>query len=84
MKKEITGRITVKDYVKAVKKADRAIGLENSSGFRAVTKVHKSKKAYNRKEGKKSDFDTLLFYVQSLFAHQPIPLLLNKKKYLLA
>jgi hypothetical protein len=61
MKGKITGRITVKDYIKAVKKADRAIGLENSSGFKAVTKVHKSKKAYNRKEGKKSDFEPSFF-----------------------
>lgn len=67
MKKKRTGRITVEDYVKAVKKADRAIQLENSSGFKSVTKVHKSKKTYSRKEGKKTDFNTLLFFVQNIF-----------------
>lgn len=39
--------------MKAVKKADREIELLNSIGFKAVTRIHKSKKVYNRKENKK-------------------------------
>lgn len=54
-------RITTEDYIKAVKRADREISLENSSGFKAVTRIHQSKKVYKRKEGKKIDFDTLFF-----------------------
>jgi hypothetical protein len=56
MKKRMKSKITVQDYIKAVKKADREISLHNSSGFRSVTKIHKSKKTYSRKEGKKIDF----------------------------
>jgi hypothetical protein len=66
-KKKQTNRITTEDYIKAVKKADRDLWLQNSSGFRAVTKVHQSKKAYKRKEGKKIDFDTLFFYAKLSF-----------------
>jgi hypothetical protein len=54
-------KITVKEYIKAVKKADRAIALENSSGFKSTTRIHKSKKTYNRKEGKKIDFEPSFF-----------------------
>lgn len=61
MKKKTIGRVTQVDYVKAVKRANREMELQNSTGFKATTKIHKSKKTYNRKEGKKIDFDTLLF-----------------------
>ncbi len=54
-------KITTAEYIKAVKQADRAIALENATGFRATTRIHKSKKHYNRKESKKIDFDTLFF-----------------------
>lgn len=68
MKKKIIGRITKEDYVKAVKKANRAIELEQGGGgFQSVTKVHKSKKTYKRKEGKKIDFDTLFLFLFSSF-----------------
>ncbi len=60
-KKQKSANFTIRDYIKAVKRIDREITLEHSSGFKAVTKVHKSKKAYNRKESKKIDFDTLFF-----------------------
>lgn len=40
-------------YIKAVKRADRLIELENKTGFQAKTKVHKSKKVYDRKKLKK-------------------------------
>lgn len=56
-------KITAKEYIKAVKKADRAIALENSSGFKATTRIHKSKKTYNRKEGKKIDFESSFLFL---------------------
>ncbi len=56
-KKKTSGRITMDDFIKAVKKADREIQLHQSVGFKSHTQVHKSKKIYDRKEGKKIDFD---------------------------
>lgn len=61
--KRISKKITVKDFIKAVKKADRAIELENSNGFKSITKAHKSKKTYNRKEGKKIDFEPSFYFI---------------------
>ena len=48
-----TNKVTfgVEDYIKAVKIADREMGLGN--GFVATHKVFKNKKAYNRKDNKK-------------------------------
>ncbi len=46
-------KITVADYLKAVKKADRDIQLSEQIGFQSTTKVHKNKKLYNRKDNKK-------------------------------
>jgi hypothetical protein len=43
-------KITVADYIKAVKKADREIQLSQSAGFVSKTKIHQSKKAYDRKK----------------------------------
>lgn len=43
--------IGVNDYIKAVKIADREMGLGN--GFTATHKVFKNKKAYDRKRDKK-------------------------------
>lgn len=60
-KKKENRRFTMADYVKAVKRADREAELQHSYGFKAVTKVHTSKKDYSRREGKKIDFDTLSF-----------------------
>ncbi|MFZ4455751.1 MAG: hypothetical protein ACOYOT_05975 [Bacteroidales bacterium] len=60
-KKQVTKRFTTADYVKAVKRADREAELQHTSGFKAVTKVHTSKKDYSRREGKKIDFYTLSF-----------------------
>lgn len=48
-KKKTTGKITVDDYIKAVKKADRENELAHSAGWKRVTSIHKNKKAYNRK-----------------------------------
>ena len=41
-------KITSADYIKAVKKADREIQLSQSAGFVSKTKIHKSKKIYDR------------------------------------
>lgn len=49
----MTLRITNKDYIKAVKKADREIGLEN--GFKSTHKIFRSKKLYNRKKKHKNN-----------------------------
>ncbi|MDD2799258.1 MAG: hypothetical protein PHV20_11760 [Bacteroidales bacterium] len=64
-KKNLQSKITRMDYMKAIKRADREVELENSGGFKAVTKVHTSKKHYKRREGKKIDFDTLSFCFQA-------------------
>jgi len=37
------------DYIKANRKGSRQAELENSTGFKSVTKVHKSLKKYSRK-----------------------------------
>ena len=46
--------IGIEDYIKAVKIADREMGLGN--GFTATHKVFKNKKAYDRKRDKKVIF----------------------------
>jgi hypothetical protein len=45
--------ITVKDYLKAIRKADREIDLERQPGWKSVHKIFKNKKAYDRKSVKK-------------------------------
>lgn len=40
--------IGIKDYIKAVKIANREIDQENSTGFKSNANVHKNKKAYKR------------------------------------
>lgn len=52
-KNQERGRITIQDYIKVVKKADRESQLETNIGFTTITKVHKSKKLYTRKNNKK-------------------------------
>jgi len=56
-KKKKTGKITIADYIKAVKKADREIQLSNQSGWVSTNKIHKSKKVYDRKNNKKDYSD---------------------------
>lgn len=51
------GKITIEDYVKAVKKADREAQLENNVGWASVTRVHKSKKIYSRKNNRKDYYN---------------------------
>jgi len=38
------------DYIKAVRKGNREAVLQDEKGWKAVTKVFKSKKGYNRKK----------------------------------
>lgn len=53
-RKKKSGKITIEDYIKAVKKADREDELSQSAGWKRVTSIHKNKKAYDRKRDKKS------------------------------
>jgi hypothetical protein len=54
-KKRPDMKITVKDFINAVKKADREIEQTFRPGWSASNKIHKSKKAYNRKENKRME-----------------------------
>ena len=54
-RKKIPGKFTIEDYIKAVKKVDREIQLENQSGWQSSTAIHKSKKVYDRKRDRKVD-----------------------------
>lgn len=36
--------------IKAIKKADRELQFEQTVGFKCITRIHKSKKSYNRKK----------------------------------
>lgn len=42
-------RITLRDYIKAVKKADREIEISTFNKRISYQRIHKSKKAYTRK-----------------------------------
>ena len=44
------------DAMLAIKKADREFELEDNPGFKSKTKIHKSKKTYDRKRSKDDDF----------------------------
>jgi len=48
-KKPLNAQITVEDYVKAVKIADREMEQSFRPGWAAKVKVHTNKKTYNRK-----------------------------------
>lgn len=52
-KKKTIRKVSVEDYIKAVKKADREIQLETSPGWTASNRIHKSSKLYDRKRDKK-------------------------------
>ncbi len=54
-KSQEKGKITINEYIKAIKKADRETQLEKTVGFTAITKVHKSKKLYSRKNNKSTE-----------------------------
>lgn len=51
-KRKISTKITIADYIKAVKKADRDIEASQSNGWSRTTSIHKSKKVYDRKKVK--------------------------------
>jgi hypothetical protein len=51
-KKALAPRVTVEEYMKAVKKADRETEYSFNPGWTAKTKIHPSKKVYNRKAHK--------------------------------
>lgn len=53
-KKKTNDKITIEDYIKAVKKADREIQLETNVGWFAANRIHTNKKIYNRKSGNKN------------------------------
>ena len=53
-KKKATAKITVVDYIKTIKKADRENELSHSAGWKRVTSIHKNKKVYDRKIQKRS------------------------------
>ena len=53
-KKKAKGKITIEDYIKAVKKADRDNELSQLAGWRRTTEIHKNKKVYDRKRDKKA------------------------------
>lgn len=53
-KKTNKSKITQDDYVKAMKKVNREIELEKNGGrWISVTRPHKNKKTYDRKQNKK-------------------------------
>lgn len=50
MKKKNKKKITLTDYIKAIKSADREIEKEIfGNGFKSKNRIHKSVKAYTRK-----------------------------------
>ena len=51
-KRKVSTKITIADYIKAVKKADRDIEIGQSDGWLRMTSIHKSKKVYDRKKVK--------------------------------
>lgn len=51
-KKILSMKLTVGDYIKAVKIADRELQQSNHPGWVSTSKIHPSKKVYNRKASK--------------------------------
>jgi hypothetical protein len=51
--KKTPSKITLDDFMKAVKKADRETEQSFRPGWASRTKVHKNKKAYDRKQQKR-------------------------------
>jgi hypothetical protein len=52
-KKKISMKLTVEDYIKAVKIADREIQQSQNPGWISTNKIHPSKKVYSRRKNKK-------------------------------
>lgn len=53
-KTKVKSKITIKDYIKAVKKISREEELAQSAGWKRTTNIHKSKKVYDRKQEKRN------------------------------
>jgi len=53
-KKKTNRKISIEDYIKAVKKADREEELSKSPGWQRTTNIHRNKKAYDRQRDKKN------------------------------
>ena len=53
-KKHIAMKITKRDFIKANRRGSREAELETQTGFSSKHKVHKSKKAYSRKNKHKN------------------------------
>jgi len=51
-KKILFRKVTVEEYMKAIKNADREIQQSHSPGWIATHKIHPSKKTYNRRGNK--------------------------------
>jgi hypothetical protein len=51
--KRIQPKLTIEDYVKAVKIADREMEQSFRPGWTAKVKIHASKKTYNRKANRR-------------------------------
>jgi len=49
IKKKYKNRSHIENYIVANRNGSRNAELENSTGFKSVHKIHKSKKTYNRK-----------------------------------
>lgn len=49
---KVPSKISIKDFIKAVKKADREKELSRSAGWKRITSIHKNKKVYDRKRDK--------------------------------
>jgi len=54
-KKVLSMKLTVQDYIQAVKIADREIQQSHQPGWISTNKIHPSKKVYNRRGLKKTD-----------------------------
>ena len=83
-KKALTPIRIGEDYIKIQRKLNREIELERNGGhWVAVRKVHKSKKDYNRKRGRKVDLNDSCpyFYAQPLKSN-PIKLNTYHNKYI--
>ena len=55
--KKLTSAQKQKLFIAACGRAVRELAIENSNGYRAVNKIHRSKKTYTRKTKHKSKFE---------------------------
>jgi hypothetical protein len=60
---------TKKDYIKANRKGSRDAELENSSGWKAIRKIHTSKRTYTRKDKYKESGKSPDFFFDIIFGY---------------